>query len=60
MKCEACDRDAEGKITIVSKDGDFRMSLCKKHWKRIPELTVSELRYIHNNYLQGNKKIFLK
>jgi predicted restriction endonuclease len=38
------------------------MCLCRKHhlMTHDSKISKSELQYIHNNYLQGHRKIFLK
>jgi 5-methylcytosine-specific restriction endonuclease McrA len=64
--CEACHRPAvnvhhiqgrgEGKDVIENL-----MALCRKcHDKAHSVLSKSDMQYIHNNFLSGNRKTFIK
>lgn len=62
--CEACHRDAEG-FFCINKSGttakDF-ICLCRRchTMAHNEEISKSELEYIHNNFLQGRRKRFMK
>jgi len=63
-RCEACFRPAEYKhlIEISSPKTSIEIRLCKRHFKMVVSGAVSdgELIYIHNCYVAGQRKEFLK
>jgi len=62
--CEACGAEGGYKyhISITSPKTEIIINLCKRHYKFAVEgiVSASELIYIHNSFLAGNKKIYLK
>ena len=66
VMCEACGRPAVD-IHHVYGRGEGRdviqnlMALCRKHHEAAhTRITKSEMQLIHNFYLQGTRKVFLK
>jgi len=62
--CEACGAEGGYKyhISITSPKTEIIINLCKRHYKFAVEGIVSagDLIYIHNNWVIGNHKQFLK
>ena len=61
--CEACGAEGGYKyhISITSPKTEIIINLCKRHYKFAVEDYISrDLIYIHNNWVIGNHKQFLK
>jgi len=62
--CEACGAEGGYKyhIPVTSPKTEIIINLCKRHYKFAVEGIVSagDLIYIHNNWVIGNHKQFLK
>lgn len=62
--CEACGAEGGYKyhISITSPKTEIIINLCKRHYKFAIDgiVSASELIYVHNNYVIGNHKQFLK
>jgi len=62
--CEAC--GAKGGyiyyVSVTSPKMEVDINLCKRHYKFAITgyVTAGDLIYIHNNFLKGNHKQFLK
>jgi hypothetical protein len=59
--CEACGQPAGYKFSIVTPEKRIDIDLCKKHMAKggLGIVTESELLYIHNCFLSGQRKPFL-
>jgi hypothetical protein len=61
MQCEGCLSEKNVHKSVIGNN-EFEMSICDRCLKRIVKyhFTNGELLYIHNNYISGNKKRFIK
>lgn len=59
--CEACGQPAGYKFSIVTPEKRIDIDLCKKHIKTVASgyVSESEMLYIHNCFLSGQRKSFL-
>ena len=65
MNCECCTKDIGlfKKFQVLDNNGEFvEMLICMKCINKIATrgISNSELLYIHNCYLSGNRKQFIK